>query len=389
MPHSRNRYVLTIVKQKLRLVPILIIQGARQVGKSFLARELIPKLLRNSKYKTLDIKEDRLFANENPDSFVASFSLTESGIIDEAQKAPDLFDAIKAAVDIEKRPGRFILLGSTEFSHLTKIRESLTGRATRIRIFPFTLAESQHLPMRPSLLNLPDTPRVTRHDLMTYLERGGLPGIFAVRNESERIGLLQDWLDTTLQRDIFQIKSFRPDPDISARILQLIAEGEFSDFTNFAKKVGTTTQRFKSHIDALKTLFVIHEIKPCVGSTGGPQYRLFDTGLAQFLGADFPTRLRTWIHLELLAHLSYTDDKMSRVESYRTSKGKRIDFIVKTKSVTTAILVIEKEAIKTVDLEILRAYKKKFPTHKTIVLSSVRLSLVKDKIEVYPWEALA
>lgn len=388
MAHARNRYVLALVTKKLKVSPILILQGARQVGKSFLARELIPKLVTNSKYKTLDIKEDRVFANENPDSFVASFDLTETAIVDEAQKAPDLFDAVKASVDHVKRPGRFILLGSTEFSHLTKVRESLTGRVTRMRIFPFTLAESQHLDMRPSLLSFPTTPRATRHEIMTYLERGGLPGIFAVRNESERIGLFQDWVDTMLQRDIFQIKSFRPDPDIAARILQLIAEGEVSDLTNFAKKVGCTTQRFKSHIEALKTLFVIHEIKPCVGSTGGPIYRMFDTGVAHFLGADFATRLRTWIQLELLAHLAYSDDKMSRVEFYRTSKGKRIDFIVKTRTQTTAILVLEKESIKMTDLEILRAYKIKFPTHKLVVLGATRLSLPKDKIEIYPWEAL-
>lgn len=389
MPNLRNRHILQIVKKKLGALPILIIQGARQVGKSFLARELIPEHLKHSKYKTLDLKDDRTFANDNPDSFIASFSKEETGIIDEAQKAPDLFDAVKASVDKDKRPGRFILLGSTEFSHLTKIRESLTGRVSRMKIFPFTLSESLHLPLRKTLLNLTDAPRVTRNDLMTYLERGGLPGIFAVRNESERAGLFQDWFELTLQRDIFQIKSFRPDPDIATRILQLLAEGEKSDFTNFAKKVGCTTQRFKSHIEALKTLFVIHEAKPSVGSTGGPVYHLFDTGLANFLEADFSTRLKTWIHLELLAQLSYSDDKMSRVEFYRTSKGKRIDFVVKTKSATTAILVLDKESVKMIDLEILRAYKRKYPTHKTIVLGSTRLSLVKDEIEIYPWETLA
>ncbi|MBI4406127.1 MAG: ATP-binding protein [Deltaproteobacteria bacterium] len=90
----------------------------------------------------------------------------------------------------------FILLGSTEFSKMTLIRESLTGRMSRLRLFPLNLAEVSSLKANSSrsAIFANEKTRISRRELMRYLERGGMPGMFAIRDESERIALLEDWL---------------------------------------------------------------------------------------------------------------------------------------------------------------------------------------------------
>lgn len=145
-------------------------------------------------------------------------------IIDEAQKVPDIFDAVKYVVDVNTDPGQYVLLGSTEFSKLLKIRESLTGRMARIRLFPLTLSECLEIGAAKSPLEhlLNETPRANRTQLMKHLERGGFPGIFSVREDSSRNELFQDWVDLTLERDLNQFPKISVDIELAAEILQQI-----------------------------------------------------------------------------------------------------------------------------------------------------------------------
>ena len=94
----------------------------------------------------------------------------------------------KFHVDKKRIPGKFLLLGSTEFSKLTQIRESLTGRLTRVRFFPFTIAEAlqQKHENSDAPFFLHTSPSVNRGEFMRHLEQGGLPGLFAIRDEEEK-----------------------------------------------------------------------------------------------------------------------------------------------------------------------------------------------------------
>ena len=141
MPHDRARLVTPTILKKLRFFPIVALQGARQTGKSFLARQILPCELRKIHYLTLDDESLRSAALASARSFLIGYPHAHPLVIDEAQKCPALFDALKLLVDRVRNPGRFILLGSTEFSRLSLIREALTGRMGRVRVFPMTLSE--------------------------------------------------------------------------------------------------------------------------------------------------------------------------------------------------------------------------------------------------------
>ena len=177
------------IHKKLKFFPVVAIQGARQPGKSFLARHLLKEILPESKYLTFDQQTWKAEAQRAPHTFLTDHSGSGLLIIDEAQKVPAIFDAVKFEVDQNRIPGKFLLLGSTEFSKLAQIRESLTGRMGRVRLFPLILAET----LSPESLSR----SIERKQVLQYLHLGGMPGFFSVRDLEERSALIQDWIDLT------------------------------------------------------------------------------------------------------------------------------------------------------------------------------------------------
>lgn len=393
MSHLRSRHILTALLARLRFSPVVAIQGARQTGKSILARELLCKRLEKSSYFTLDEKKIREFANSNPETFLEQNSESAPLVLDEAQKAPDLFDAIKAAVDKKRIPGRFVLLGSTEFSKLTRIRESLTGRMSRIRLFPMNLAETQALPPNSSrhagLVN--ERPRVTRKDLLRFLENGGFPGFFAVRSGAERISLMQDWIELTTLRDATSFRGIKIDPELCLEILQQAARLETPSEGEMARFLKVDPRRVKTHLNALCTLFVLHKLPPHPSGFGSPLFYLCDPGIARRLGASFEKLLCTWVLLEQLSQRAYRDERECLVSHYQTRRGGKVHFVVESPKEITAIKIFPEESIDLRSLESLLSIQKKIGDKKltTIGLGAMRQVHKEKNIVIYPWESIA
>ncbi|MCX6125934.1 MAG: AAA family ATPase, partial [Proteobacteria bacterium] len=120
-------------------IAICGIVGMLQSGKSVLLSQILaPKI--NGMYVTLDSLKFCNSAAQNPEAFLAQAKMAPL-IIDEIQKVPDLFDALKLVVDQKSRPCAFIVSASTEFSTKARIRESLTGRIGISILFPLTLSQ--------------------------------------------------------------------------------------------------------------------------------------------------------------------------------------------------------------------------------------------------------
>src|SRR5437016_4484287 len=125
MAHTRKRLITGILQKRMKLWPVIGVLGARQSGKTTLLRDILCPVLK-SRYVSLDSKTMRDQAQKAPELFLSTEAEEfENLIIDEVQKAPDLFDALKGEVDRRRKPGRFILSGSTQFSQKFGIRESL------------------------------------------------------------------------------------------------------------------------------------------------------------------------------------------------------------------------------------------------------------------------
>ena len=389
MAHQRKRQIEALLEKRVKSQPVVILGGARQVGKSFLVREILKNKFPGLKYATLDNAQTLDFARRNPSTFVSQSGKDQLLVIDEAQKAPAIFDSVKELVDADRRPSQFVLLGSTEFSHRTKVRESLTGRASYLRLFPFGVAESQHLSLRTSLVS--SESRASRSEVMRYLERGGMPGIFAVREDDARLGFFEDLIQTTVDRDLLLIAGrAEVDPTIARRVLGLVATLPETSDADIAKAARLSTKAVQKYLALLKLLFVVVEVPTCSESTGRSQHYVCDVGVANALGAPFLNRLRTWVLLELQTYAEYSGQKFgTQIETYRGPKGGRLDFIVKEKSgKQTAILVLDSERIVQQDTEILRSFSQRSSGTVPIALAPVNSEVMMNDVLVLPLERI-
>ncbi len=354
---------------------------------------MLPHSIKEAKYFSLDKKELRTFAESKPHSFLMQ---TEERplVIDEAQKAPDLFDEIKSLVDEKRKPGQYVLLGSTEFSLETKIKESLTGRLSRTRLFPFNLSESLKLPFIEQK-NFPfpkDKPRASRTELLRYLDRGGFPGIFNIHSDEERLAALSDWISLTVERDIHQFKNFKLDSEVCFLILEAISTVEEANGPLISKYTKQPLKTVNRYLKVLKNLFVIFEIAPYKESTGKSIYFLTDTGLLDFFKASFDKKLLTWFYLEIYSQLSYTGVSIRTLNYFRTSKGKFIDLVFELDNQKILLIkLLGKEGFDKRDFLIFKSIENKIEDKSKVqklVLSGTSQKLNFEGCFIYPWESL-
>lgn len=391
MPHLRERHCLNVLLKKLAFSPVVAIQGARQTGKSVLIRDILPAKVCHLVWCTFDSPTTSDFATSRPESFLDQYEPNQLVAIDEAQKVPAIFDVVKLRVDQNRRPGMYVLLGSTQFSTLTGIRESLTGRMSRLRVFPLTLAEVKQLKLnsnKPPFI-LSEKPRIKRREFIQCLNRGGLPGIFSVRSDEERKSLLQDWLALTCERDLLRLKKKSLDPVLAFKILKQVAQLPEPSAGAVARALRVDHRKVQSHLDALETLFVVQPLRPHQEGTGKTLYFVFDVGLSTLLGAGFERQLHTLLIHEIFARLSYLGIQDIEVGYYRTRKGGIVHLTVQEKQKIFAFKILAEERIDMRELSALMAWKKKNPKVSLFALGSQRISLKKEKIEIYPWESLA
>jgi len=385
MPHDRLRHVTALIAKRLASQPVVALQGARQTGKSFIARKLLAHKFRELLYVTFDSITVKRAASSSPEDFLTQHAQAKPLIIDEAQKSPEIFDAIKKTVDENRIPGRYLLLGSTEFSRQTLIRESLTGRLSRVRIFPFDLAETIGLEhkRKPTLATL-------RSCLHKYLEYGGLPGICFLRDEKHREQLIEDWIGLICFRDLQQFKTQRLDGEIASLILREAALQAEPTLANIAKVLRMDSRRVESHLKALEELFVITRLLPHPAGGGKPIYMLFDAGVAHHFGAELERKLHIWLINEQLSYDAYFGTKRSHFFYYR-STGKRMIHLVRESAdqTRTAFQIITHENIRHQDGELMRSFLSKNSrgvTRGLLLTPSLEKTILKT-IPLVPWES--
>jgi predicted AAA+ superfamily ATPase len=402
MPHQRTRLLLASLERRLAHFPIVGVLGARQTGKSTLLRELLAKK-RRLNYVTLDREENRALAEKQPSLFIEGLEAPEfdTVCIDEIQKVPLLFDTIKAEVDEQRRPGRFAISGSTEFSKKTGVRESLTGRIALLRLFPLTCRETASLPQRTSarfpLTELPQkTPThapleksLTLKHVQTWFERGGMPGIFAVRDEANRESMYENWLETTCTRDLAQFGIPKFNPELARRIFLSVARIETPNRAEVARAVGKTPPQIERYLEGFQSLFALYSIEPFRTGVGKAWFYPFDAGIARFAGASSEKCARIWLLNECFAQFSYAGKMRPDIFRYETSRGSIIDFVLETKEGPFALKWTDQEAPGTYLLRSVAAFQKKHPEIPVVIIAPCKaVHRVHPKAWIVPWNAI-
>ncbi len=385
--------MVSILLKRLRLWPALGVLGARQTGKSTLLRDQISSKI-GAVYHTMDNKELRAQAEKRPDYFLDSHSENPSHssaplIIDEVQKVPDLFDAIKLRVDENRRPGRFILSGSTEFSRKTGIRESLTGRIGILRLYPLTLTECENKSFSSPWVD----EQFSKISFSTSLfqkrvRHGGMPGICFLRSEDERQASFDSWLETTCYRDLQQVKGMKLEGDLAMQILSILPKLEEPSVSEVAAALKKDSRKIKRHLEALESLFVVSRLNAHHLGVGKSHYYLFDSGLCHHLGGNNFISLKTCLLHECLAQHEYSGVKV-KISHYRSSRRSMVDWVLEKRSGTSAYIVTEDQAPGTYVFRTAEAFLKKSPASMVFIIAPIKESYKEHKkLHVIPYESV-
>jgi len=318
MAHLRDRGLFGPLTKQLKFWPIVTILGPRQSGKSTFLRELAFGAKKSS-YVSLDKLAFRRSASQNPEGFLTQFEV-EPLIVDEAHKSPELFDEIKALVDEDRRPGRFILTGSVRFSSKVGIRESFTGRSANLRFDSMTLGETTN-----------ETPRL--RGLLRYFQMGGMPAVCFLRDADQIERYWTEWLESTCRRDLHELSLGRLSSDLALQILELACQLEFPDSAAIAAKLRVDARRIRTHLEALEDLFLLRRWEPDEGSVGKTMMLPFDCGLAAHIKA---TPQRLWqigVAHELLNQARFSGKKEPLLRYNKTSRGSFCDFVLDDRAI--------------------------------------------------------
>ena len=204
MTDYRDREIGKIVSAALADIPVVVITGMRQTGKSTFLQ--CQSGLEGRRYVSLDDFARLAAAKQSPEHFLAD---DEPLTIDEAQRVPELLDVIKRKVDEDRRPGRFLLSGSASFPMLKGITESLAGRAIYFTMHPFTRREIKGTAVKkPFLLELLETGRPPQEEAAIIREEeiliGGMPSV-CLNKLKNKAFWFKGYEQTYLERDIRQI----------------------------------------------------------------------------------------------------------------------------------------------------------------------------------------
>lgn len=325
MPHQRKRIIEDALLQKLKLWPSLGLLGMRQCGKSTFLGDILKKKL-ELEYITMDSETSRSRAEASPESMVELRK--HLLVIDEVQKVPKLFDAIKSQIDQKRRPGSYLLSGSTAFSEKIGIRESLTGRIGVMYLYPFNLEEIHQKPFSKYWVKKGNyKAQMTLKELQKKLNQGGMPGMFYLHSESEFSASIQMWIETTCIRDLARViqKSF--DPDLSIKVFSTLAKVEKGSAFEIASKVKKDVRVVKRYLDAFCEIFALLRIQPHEAGVGKDRYLYADSGIASFLRATTERVLESHVLNEALSTFESQGLGRPQIFYYQSAKKSYIPFI--------------------------------------------------------------
>src|SRR5271155_159810 len=343
--HGMNtlpRLVGTALSERLRVMPAVVVTGARQTGKSTLAEQLVPGTRRYATLNDLDVLDA---AQRDPEVLVGGPGPVT---LDEVQRAPELLRAVKRAIDRDRKSGRFLLTGSANLLLMRQVSESLAGRASYLTLWPMSRGEQRglgrwgswvelHNPPEPECREMREGERDSPEDWRMLARRGGFPTpALDLATAADRRIWFDGYVRTYVERDLQDLASIGTLPDFR-RLMRAacLRMGQLVNQTELGRDVALpqpTVHRWLNLLEASYLLvrlpaYAVNRTKRLIKA---PKIYWGDTGLAMHLAeAEEPDGA----HLEnLVLHdlLAWRDARVERAELgyWRTSIGEEVDFVI-------------------------------------------------------------
>lgn len=345
-----RRRALAVVDEALRGFRCVVVHGPRQAGKTTLARLIASRP--GADFHTLDDGPEREAAAADPDGYVAAGATPL--VIDEIQRVGDpLVLAIKSAVDKDRRPGQFLLTGSTNFLTVPTISETLAGRTDIVELWPLAQCEIEDTPGdfverafsagAPGLIEH-GADALSRPDYFEAICRGGFPEVQAMSQRTRRRWFAR-YVDTVLDREVQVVADIRRREALDAMVrLMAATTAQELVVSKLANRLGITRETAESYEPWLERVFLVNRV-PAWGRglttkiIRRPKTYVVDTGLAAALvGRDAaalgrPTEptagplVETLAASELQRQLTWSEVE-ARLHHLRDSDGHEVDLVL-------------------------------------------------------------
>lgn len=376
MPHFRERFLKSQLMNALKFSPLVGILGQRQVGKTTLLEGIV-----GDNYVSFDDEAILNAANLHPKAFLENFDQLTA--IDECQKAPPIFPALKLLVQKNKRPGQYILSGSVRFTSRKAIQESLTGRIFNLELLPMTLPEAHHLPFLkygdffekpfPQMIEYMQKrlSKISKQSIQKYLQNGGLPGICFLREDSHRFNKLKSHIETLLQRDIQLIIKTTASYIALYDLLVYLAENQGQTFSlkESSSKCRLAQNTVKKLLEAYEALFLIRRV-PGLGFRTAPTFFLEDQGMAHYLISNKKSQyLSRFLFSQIFANVHYSYPSKYQVGHFEYKSGSKIDLVVKLDDGDIAFIYENAETLSTKSMKLANHFLSDHPRGRVILLS--------------------
>ncbi len=356
-----DRIIIERILKRLKYRKIIAIIGPRQTGKTTLCKKIIPpKLGMDFEYFTFDDPDERLRFSESAISILKNIKKPFI-VLDEVQKAPFLFDAIKYVIDNSDNDKKIILTGSSQILIMKKIKETLAGRISLFNLYPFSLREvllskdyvgNENLFKsliegnygilyeEESNFNLINSDRIRGIKNITDIHKkyGGLPPVWLIDDEGEKSEWLRDYRKTYIERDLVDVGGFSSLEDLNlVHKLLALRSAQLLNLSNIANEAGISINTVKKYLNILKISFQVSTLSPFFMNAKkrlvkSPKIYFLDTGIIKsILGENSISEgamYETWFFSELLK-LKEIYSPESEIYFYRTGGGAEVDFVLK------------------------------------------------------------
>ena len=402
----KPRELSGLAREALDSLPVVVITGLRQSGKTTFLRE--DPVFRGRKYYSLDDFAVLEAARRDPDGLVAG---NEPITIDEAQRCPELFIAVKRAVDRKRLPGQYVLSGSANLTLLSSVTESLAGRAIYLRLTPFTRREARGGTKRKPFLASLIEGRLHRHSTSASAEsvndpevlNGGMPSIITGETAQPRLWFLgyeQTYLERDL-RDLSQVGdlvAFR-----SLMRLAALRSAQILNQSDLARDARLSVNTVTRYLGLLETSMIIDRVEPYLTSRTtrlikSPKIFVNDSGIASHLtgaddlGAEEPLRgalYETYVYQNLSGILAARFPQ-HEIGFWSVQGRHEVDFTISRGRDVVAVEVKAGSRFRDKDLAGLEALSRKAPRLRAAVLAYNGTETVKlgDNLYAVPMSTL-
>lgn len=342
----KDRNMRHAVDTALKDTPVVLVNGARQTGKTTLVKEIAQR--RKATFVTLDDHAVLDAALNDPAGFIAGMG--DRAVIDEVQNAPNLFRAIKASVDRDRRPGRFLLTGSANVLVLPKLGDSLAGRMEILTLHP--LAQDELAGRKGGFIDavfgarLPTTVLIgsDRSKVARRVFLGGYPEVLGRTDAARRRAWYRAYVTTILQRDVRDISHIADLTALPKLLTQLaLRSGGLLNLADIGRGIDAPHSTLRRYIALLEATFLHTPLRAWTANrtkrlVKAPKVHLADSGFAAHLcGITSPadlakndrfgglletfavgelTRMSGWSRLSVVPH------------HYRTEAGREVDVVL-------------------------------------------------------------